>query len=184
VTAPSIAPPIKLTPAVCASCQRPLKGDPMGLLALCEACPTATELSDTVLRPHPALFGNGEEPTYSPTWRIWLSVQIAQFSASQSATTPWFTLDANTNTVSIALWIAAYGSASFAYYRAQNLLREPPTLVPRIPTVPIASATRSLEEAHQLARPIFVAIVASAPGTVHHLSFDIRLDRTEVHYLR
>jgi hypothetical protein len=184
VTASSVPAPLTLAKVVCPNCHRPLRGDPASYLVLCEACSTATELSDTDLCPYPALFGSGEEPTYGPTWRVWLSVRNVQFSASQSAKTPWFTLDASTNSLNIELWIAAHGSATFAYYRAQNLLREPPTLVARVPAVPVASATRSLEDALELARPIFVAMVANAPGTVHRLGFDLRLDRAEVHYLR
>jgi hypothetical protein len=160
----------RLVPLKCPRCQAALPARPGELLFCCPKCPTAVEGADEALTPLPLHFESGDRPW----WSLVGQAQVKLFSATHSARTPLGTVERAGQTLPVRFLVPADARPIHETYRAA---------LDAVGTTHAEGARAGAPKggiygrraAEQIARQIFLTLVARADGKIHHIEFALEL---------
>ena len=160
----------RLVALKCPGCQTPLVAHPGELLFACPRCPTAVEGGADGLTTLPLGFESGDRPWWSLAGRA----KVRQFAATRAAETPFGDVAHPNQTLPVRFLIPADARPITEVYRAAlDAVGHRPANGDRSGTV--RGGVYSQRAAEQIARAIFLTLVARADGKVHNIEFDLEL---------
>jgi hypothetical protein len=168
----SDAPPVpRLVPLKCPRCQSPLPARPGEVLFFCPKCPTAVEGADGALAPLPLHFEAGDRPW----WWLVGQAQVRQFAATRSARTTFGTVERAGQKLPVRFLIPADARPIHETYRAALDAAGSAHSEGARPASAVKGGVYGRRAAEQIARQIFLTLVARADGKIHHIEFALEL---------